>query len=64
MVLLVTIDKFDPNLVLVNINKLKSYKFIEDKTLQAVLVKPNDLVMDEPIQTRQPKPKFVEPKEF
>ncbi len=32
-ILFVTIDKFDPNLVLININKLKPYKFIEDKTL-------------------------------
>jgi hypothetical protein len=32
--LLVTIDKFDPNPVFVNINKLKPYRFIEDKTLQ------------------------------
>jgi hypothetical protein len=35
--------------------------FIEDRTLQAILVKLNDLVMDEPIQTREPKPLFVEP---
>jgi hypothetical protein len=27
------IDKFDPNLVLFNINKLKLYRFIEDQTL-------------------------------
>jgi hypothetical protein len=33
MVLLVTIDKFDPNPMLVNVNKLKPYKFIEDRTL-------------------------------
>jgi hypothetical protein len=35
--LLVTIDKFDPNLKLVNINKLKPYRFVEDHTLQLVL---------------------------
>jgi hypothetical protein len=32
-----TIDKFDPNLVLFNINKLKPYRFVEDQTLQLVL---------------------------
>ncbi len=40
-----TIDKFNPNLVLVNINKLKPYKFIEDQTLQLVLIKPNDFLL-------------------
>jgi hypothetical protein len=39
IVLLVTIDKFDSNLILVNINKLKPYKFVEDQTLQPILVK-------------------------
>jgi hypothetical protein len=29
MVLLVTLTNFEPNFVLVNINKLKPYKFIE-----------------------------------
>jgi hypothetical protein len=43
---------------------LKPYKFIEDKTLQAILFKPNDLVMDEFVQTRELEPLFVEPKEF
>jgi hypothetical protein len=28
-----TIDKFDPNPILVNINKLKPYRFVEDDTL-------------------------------
>jgi len=32
-----TIDKFDPNLVVFNINKLKPYRFVEDQTLQLVL---------------------------
>jgi hypothetical protein len=64
MILFFTIDKFDPNPMLVNINKLKPYKFIEDKILQVVLVKPNDLVMDEPIQTRVLEPLLVEPEEF
>jgi hypothetical protein len=52
MVLLVTIDKFDPNLMLVNINKLKPCRFIENKTLQVVSVKPSDLVTCEDVQTR------------
>ncbi len=38
IVLLMTIDKFDPNPILVNINKLKPYKFVEDDTLQFVLI--------------------------
>ncbi len=54
IILLVTIDKLDPNLVLVNINKLKPYKFIENRALQHVLVKPSDLVIDEFIQTKKP----------
>jgi hypothetical protein len=32
-----TIDKFDPNLVLVNINKRKLHRFVEDQTFQLVL---------------------------
>jgi hypothetical protein len=50
--------------VLVNINKLKPYKFIEDKTLQLVLVKPSDLVTNELVQTKKPIPLLVEPKDF
>ncbi len=60
IVLLVTIDKFDPNLVFVNINKLKPYKFIEYKTLQLVLTKPSDLVIDELVQTKEPESLPVE----
>ncbi len=37
--LLVIIDKFDHNPVVVNINKLKPYKFIEDHTFQPILIK-------------------------
>jgi hypothetical protein len=37
--------------VLVNINKLKPYRFIENRTLQPILVKPSDLVIDELVQT-------------
>jgi hypothetical protein len=57
-------DKFNPNLVLVNINKLKPYRFIEDKTLQPILAKPSVLAIDEPIQTREPKPLLVELEDF
>jgi hypothetical protein len=64
MVLFITIDKFDPNLVLVNINKLKLNKFIEDKTLQVILVKLSDLVIDEHVETKEPKPLLVELEEF
>jgi hypothetical protein len=55
IVLLVTIDKFNPNPMLININKLKPYMFIEDKTLQPVIAKPSDLAIDEPVQTKKPK---------
>jgi hypothetical protein len=50
--------------VLVNINKLKPYEFIEDKTLQHVLVKHGDLVINEPVQAKEPIPLLVEPKDF
>ncbi len=29
--LLVTLDKFDPNLMLVNVNKLKPYQFLDEE---------------------------------
>jgi uncharacterized protein YfbU (UPF0304 family) len=58
------IDKFDPNPMFVNLNKLKPYRFIEDKTLQLVLVKLSDLVIDELVQTRQPNSLSVEFKGF
>jgi hypothetical protein len=64
IILLVTIDKFDFNPVFVNINKLKLYRFIEDKTLQLVLVKCSDLVTNEPIQTIKPIPLPIELKDF
>jgi hypothetical protein len=64
IILLVTINKFDPNLVLVNINKLKPYMFIENKTLQPTLVKLGDLVTNEPIQTKDFIPLLIEPKDF
>jgi hypothetical protein len=59
IVLLVTIDKFDPNPVLVNINKLKPYKFIENITLQHVLTNLSDLIIDEHVQTKEPEPLHV-----
>ncbi len=45
-----TIDKFNPNLVLVNINKLKPYRFMEDQTPQLVLGKPSDFLPKEPVE--------------
>jgi hypothetical protein len=45
IILVVTIDKFDPNPMFVNINKLKPYRFIEDETLQLSLAKPSDWPM-------------------
>jgi hypothetical protein len=45
--MLVTIDKFNPKLVLVNTNKLKPCRFIEDQTLQPILVKPGDFLSEE-----------------
>ncbi len=50
--------------MLVNINKLKPYKFIEYRTLQLVLIKPSDLVTDEPIQTKEHEPLPIEPKDL
>ncbi len=64
IVLFIIIDKFDPNLVLVNINNLKPYKFIEDKNLQPILVKPGDLAINELVQTKEPKPLHVEPEDL
>ncbi len=64
IVLLITIDKFDPNPILVNIKKLKPYMFIEDKTLQPILANPSDLVADEFIQIKEPEPLLVEKEKF
>jgi hypothetical protein len=50
--MLVIMDKFDPNLVLVNINKLKPYRFIEDQTFQLILVKPSDFLSEEPTKVK------------
>jgi hypothetical protein len=32
IIFLITMDKFDPNLVFANINKLKPYQFLDDET--------------------------------
>jgi hypothetical protein len=64
IVLLITIDKFDCNIVLVNINKLKPCKVIENKILQYVLVKLGNLVTNKPIQPNELVPPPVEPKKF
>jgi hypothetical protein len=40
----VIVDKFNPNLVLVDTNKLKPYQFIEESTLLPILVKSSDLL--------------------
>jgi hypothetical protein len=50
IVLLVTINKFDHNPILVNINKLKPYRFMEDQTLQFVLTNPNDFLLEKPMK--------------
>jgi hypothetical protein len=50
--MLVTIDKFDLNPILVNTNKLKPYRFIKDQTLQLVLVKPCDFLLEEPREVK------------
>lgn len=53
IILLVTIDKFNPSLLLVDINKLKLYWFVEDSTLQRIFVKPNDLLPKELLETNK-----------
>jgi len=45
-----TIDKFDPNPILVNINKLKPYTFVEDHTFQPILAKLSDFLSKEPME--------------
>jgi hypothetical protein len=50
--------------MLVNINKLKPYKFIEDWTLQVVLVKPSEMVIDELVQTKEPNSLSIESQGF
>ncbi len=46
-----TIDKFDLNPILVNINKLKPYRFMEDHTFQHVLTNLSDFISKELVET-------------
>jgi hypothetical protein len=39
-----TIDKFDLNSILVNINKLEPYRFVKDHTFQPTLSKLNNII--------------------
>jgi hypothetical protein len=50
--------------VLVNINKLKPYKFNKNKSFQPTLVKLGDLIIDEHFRAKEPIPLLVEPKDF
>jgi hypothetical protein len=47
----VTINKFNRDPILVNINKLKPYKLIYDHTFQPILAKPNDLLPKKMVET-------------
>jgi hypothetical protein len=55
-----TIDKFDLDPILININKLKPYKFVEDQTIQHVLTKPNDLLPKKIVETNHFGNLFIE----
>jgi hypothetical protein len=55
-----TIDKFDLNIVLVNINKLKPYRFVKDQTFQLILVKLSDLLLEELIEIGQSSNLFID----
>jgi hypothetical protein len=50
--------------MLVNINKLKPFRFIEDKTFQLVLVELGDLVNNKLVQTKDSIPLQVELEDF
>jgi hypothetical protein len=52
IVMLVIIDKFNPNSILVNTNKLKPYKSIKDQTLEPILVKLDDFLLEELVQVK------------
>ncbi len=60
IILLVTIDKFDPIPTLVNNNKLKPYRVVEDHTLQPILAKPSYFLLEEPIETTHFGNLFIE----
>jgi hypothetical protein len=49
IILLITIDQFDLNPILVNINKLKPCRYVSDNVLNLVLVQPSDL---EPLEKK------------
>lgn len=49
--LLVTIDKFDFNPIVVNNSKMEPYRFVEDHRLQLFLTKPNDLLLEKSVET-------------
>jgi uncharacterized circularly permuted ATP-grasp superfamily protein len=51
--LLVTIDKFDLNLVLININKMKPYWFVEDSMLQPILTNLSDMLTKELVEKQE-----------
>ncbi len=54
-----TINKFDFNLVLVNINKLKPYRFVEFQTFQPILAKPNDFLPEDPLEVTHSNNMFI-----
>jgi hypothetical protein len=58
--ILLIIDKFDPNLILVLINKLKPYRFVEDHTFQLILIKPSDILLEELVETNHSNNIFIE----
>jgi len=49
-VFLVILDKFDPNHVLVNVNKLKPYQFLDEKT--QITYWPEPMYWDQPKDIR------------
>ncbi len=49
-ILLVTINKLDPNPIFVNINKLKPYRFTKDHILQLILAKLSDFLLKKPVE--------------
>ncbi len=53
IILLMIIDKFGLNPILININKLKPHQFIEDSTFQLISFKTNDLLTKKPIETNR-----------
>jgi len=45
-------DKFDLNPILININKLKPYRFLKDQTFQPILVKLSGFLLEEPVEVK------------